>query len=191
MEFDPYGSCLVFFRKSISALKQGTEGSNYPVLNVVKEIQGPWQVRFDSVWGGPASVKFKTLVDWTKHDDKGIKYYSGKATYANAFELKPANGKRYWLQLNEVKDVGIAAVTLNGEDIGITWTKPFRIEITDALNAGRNKLKITVVNSWQNRLIGDRGKQQDQRYTKTNIKIRDDWKLRKSGLLGPVEIKHD
>jgi hypothetical protein len=191
MEFDPYGSCLVFFRKSIPAAKQGTERSNYPVLNVVKEIQGPWQVAFAPTWGGPASVEFKTLIDWTKHADEGIKYYSGKATYANTFEMRPAHGKRYWLQLNEVQDVGIASIKFNSKDIGITWTKPFRVEITDALKAGRNKLEITVANSWQNRLIGDRGKPQDQRYTKTNIKIRDDWKLRKSGLLGPVEIKSD
>jgi len=191
MEFDPYGSCLVFFRKSIHAAKQGTVRSNYPVLNVVKEIQGPWQVAFAPTWGGPASVEFKTLIDWTKHADKGIKHYSGKATYANTFEMRPAHGKRYWLQLNEVQDVGIASIKLNSKDIGITWTKPFRVEITDAFKAGRNKLEITVANSWQNRLIGDRGKPQDQRYTKTNIKIRDDWKLRKSGLLGPIEIKHD
>ena len=83
----------------------------------------------------------------------------------------------------------MAAVQLNGQDIGFTWTKPFRVDITDALKAGRNRLEITVVNSWQNRLIGDRGKAQKQRYTKTNIKIRDDWKLRPSGLLGPVEIR--
>jgi hypothetical protein len=189
MEFDPYGSCLVFFRKSIPTIKQGTERSNYPVLNVVKEIQGPWQVAFAPTWGGPASVEFRTSIDWTKHANEGIKYYSGKATYANTFELKPMRGRRYWLQLNEVKDVGIASVTINRKDIGITWTKPFRVEITDALKAGRNKLEIMVVNSWQNRLIGDRGKPQGKRYTKTNIKIRDDWKLRSSGLLGPVEIR--
>ena len=169
----------------------GTERSNYPVLNVVKEIQGPWQVAFAPTWGGPASVEFKTLIDWTKHADEGIKYYSGKATYANTFEMRPAHGKRYWLQLNEVKDVGIASVKLNGKDIGVIWTKPFRVEMTDALKAGRNRLEITVVNSWQNRLIGDRSKPQEERYTKTNIKTRDDWKLRKSGLLGPLEIKHD
>ncbi|MBW2576407.1 MAG: glycoside hydrolase, partial [Deltaproteobacteria bacterium] len=157
----------------------------------VKEIQSPWQVGFDPAWGGPASVEFKTLIDWTKHADKGIKYYSSKATYANTFELRPMHGRRYWLQLNEVKDVGIAAVKLNGKNIGITWTKPFRVEITDALKAGRNRLQITVANSWQNCLIGDRGKPQEERYTKTNIKIRDDWKLRRSGLLGPVEIKSD
>jgi hypothetical protein len=56
-------------------------------------------------------------------------------------------------------------------------TTPFRLEATDALQAGKNELEITVVNSWQNRLIGDRGKLQEDRYTQTNIKIRDDWKL--------------
>jgi len=191
MQFDPYGSCLVFFRQSIPATKQGAVASNYPALDTVKEVRGPWLVGFDSKWGGPESVEFKTLTDWTRHPNEDIKYYSGKATYKNNFELQPAAGKRYWLQLNQVKDVGIASVRLNGKDIGITWTNPFRIEMTDALKAGRNRLEITVVNSWQNRLIGDRGKPQEERYTKTNITIRDDWKLLGSGLLGPVEVKRD
>ena len=199
MEFDPYGSCFVFFRQSIPVAKQGTESSNYPLLNTVKEIKGPWQVAFDTKWGPFDSAQgrrsgdfvFDKLVDWTKHANEGIKYYSGKATYTNTFEFKPVRNKCYWLQLNNVVDAGIAAVKLNGKDIGITWTKPFRIEMTDALKAGRNELEITVVNTWQNRLIGDRGKPQEDRFTKTNIKIRDDWNLRSSGLLGPVEIKSD
>jgi hypothetical protein len=160
-------------------------------LHTVREIQGLWQVRFDPAWGGPGSVEFATLADWAQHADQGIRYYSGKAIYSNTFNLEPVRGKRYWLQLNDVKDVGIAAVTLNSKDVGITWTKPFRVEITDVLTANRNGLELTVVNSWQNRLIGDRGKPQTERYTKTNIKIRDDWTLRPSGLLGPVEIKSD
>jgi hypothetical protein len=191
VQFDPYGSFLVVFRNTIGATQQGMERYNAPVLNTVKEIQGPWQVGFDPAWGGPASVEFKILTDWTQHPTAGIKYYSGKAVYKTSFEFKPERGKRYWLQLNEIKDVGIAAITLNSKAIGITWTKPFRVEITDALKPARNKLEITVINSWQNRLIGDRSRPQEERYTKTNIKVRDDWKLRKSGLLGPIEIKHD
>ncbi len=191
MEFGPYGSCIVFFRESIPVTKQGTEISNYPVLKNVKKIQGPWQITFDRKWGGPELVEFKTLTDWTLNTDEGIKYYSGKATYKNTFELKPFGDKRYWIQLNKVKDVGIASINLNGKDIGITWTKPFRMEITDELKDGQNQLEIIVVNSWQNRLIGDRGKPQEKRFTKTNIKIKDDWKLRDSGLLGPVEIKSE
>jgi hypothetical protein len=160
-------------------------------LKTVKEIQGPWQVAFDPDWGGPASIEFDKLTDWTDHANEGIRYYSGQATYTTAFTDIPAEGKRYWLQLNQIADVGIATVKLNGKDIGITWTKPFRMEITDVLRAGQNRLQITVVNSWQNRLIGDRGKPQEERFTKTNVTIRDDWKLRESGLLGPVEIRSE
>jgi len=189
LQFDPYGSCFVFFRDSIPATKQGTESTNYPVMNVVKEIAGPWNVAFDTGWGGPESAVFDKLTDWTQHADEGIKYYSGEAVYTNTFKFKPASGRRYWLQLNNVLDAGIAAVKLNGRDIGVAWTKPFRLEITDALKAGRNMLEVTVVNTWQNRLIGDRGKEQKDRFTETNIKIKDEWKLRPSGLLGPVEIK--
>ena len=190
-QFDPYGSCLVVFRNSIPVTKQGAETSNYPAMNVIKEVHGPWNVSFDPKWGGPASVEFKALTDWTHHTGEGIKFYSGRASYTSTFELKPAEGKRYWLQLNAIEDVGIASVELNGKEIGITWTKPFRVEMTGALKAGRNQLEIAVVNSWQNRLIGDRGKLQEERYTRTNIKIRDDWTLRSSGLLGPVEIRCD
>ncbi len=191
MELDPYESVIVYFQKSISTTKQGTESSNYPILRKVKEIQGPWHVAFSPEWGGPESVEFGRLVDWTQHTDEGIKFYSGKASYTNTFEFEPVEGVRYWIQLNKIKDVGIASVTLNGRDIGITWTMPFHIEITDAVKSGSNNLKITVVNSWQNRLIGDRGKQQEERFTKTNIKVRDEWKPRESGLLGPVEIKSE
>ncbi len=40
-------------------------------------------------------------------------------------------------------------------------------------------------------MLGARGKEQKDRFTKTNIKIRDDWNLRSSALLGPVEVKSD
>lgn len=189
--FNPFGSFLVVFRNTIPVAQQGKENSNYPVLTTVKEVQGPWQLGFDPNWGGPVSIEFETLTDWTKHPDQSIKFYSGQVTYKNTFQLEPRPSTRYWLQLNVLKDVGIASVKLNGKDVGTTWTKPFRLEISNALKAGENQLDIKVVNSWQNRLIGDRGKAQDQRYTKTNIKIRDDWKLRTSGLLGPVEIMCD
>lgn len=191
LEFDPHGSCFVFFGASIPATQQGTERSNYPVLHAVKEVQGPWQVGFDPAWGGPALVDFKGLTDWSQHADQGIKYYSGKATYTSSFALKPVGGQRYWLQLNQVDDVGIASVELNGQEVGVTWTRPFRLEVTDALRDGQNRMEITVANSWQNRLIGDRGKPQEKRFTETNINIRDDWKFRSSGLLGPVEIMCD
>lgn len=188
LEFNPYGSILVFFKKNIPLETQGTANSNFPEFNTAGEIGGPWTVQFDPKWGAPQEVHFDTLADWTNHPEVGVNYYSGAATYSTDFDFTPAQNKLFWLQLNRVKDVGIASVQLNGKDLGILWTKPFRIEITNALQPGKNELKIVVVNSWINRLIGDRGKPQGERYTKTNIRVREDWEMRESGLLGPVEI---
>ena len=189
LELPPYGSCFVFFEEEIPLTEQGTETSNYPVLKTTQVINGKWNVSFDQSWGGPHSVQFDSLSDWILNDHEDIKYYSGEATYKIGFDFSPEENKSYWIQLNEIEDVGIASVKLNGKEVGITWTKPFRLEISEALKSGKNQLEIMVVNSWQNRLIGDRGKPQEERFTKTNIKIRDDWNLRPSGLLGPVEIK--
>ena len=188
IELDPYGSCLIVFRKTIPTTQQGTASSNYPQRDTVQKVLGPWRVAFDPAWGGPESVVFEKLTDWTQHADQRIRYYSGKATYSNHFTIRPIAGKRYWLRLNRVEDVGIAAVKLNGKELGVTWTKPFCIEMTKALVPGRNRLEITVVNSWRNRLVGDRDKPLSQRYTKTNVSIDKNEKLLSSGLLGPVEI---
>ena len=49
----------------------------------------------------------------------------------------------------------IAEAKLNGHDLGILWKPPFRVDITEALQAGANELTVNVVNLWPNRLIGD------------------------------------
>jgi hypothetical protein len=186
--FDPYGSFLVVFDQRISRKAQGRAISNDTELETVKTVKGPWKVTFDPQWGAPAETSFSVLTDWTHHPDEGIRNYSGEASYIGSFEFEPENETRYWIQLNRVKDVGIATILLNSRPLGTTWTPPFRIEITGALQSGTNLLEIQVVNSWLNRLIGDRGKSQEERFTRTNIKIREDWDYRESGLLGPVEI---
>ena len=192
LKFDPFGSCFVILRDRIPVKRQGKARSNYPEFQLAQEIRGPWQLAFDPAWGGPASFEFEELTDWTQSTDEGIKYYSGKAFYDKIFVCSGMDESRsYWLELNRVGDVGIAAVELNGRDLGIVWTSPFRVEITGALQAGENRLKIVVVNNWLNRLIGDRGKPRDESFTMTNIKIREDWNLQESGLLGPVRIVHD
>jgi hypothetical protein len=92
------------------------------------------------------------------------------------------------LGLGDIRDIGIARVRLNGKDLGITWTPPFRVDIPDALKPSGNLLEVEVINSWRNRLLGDRDRAANERFTKTNITIGKDWSLLDSGLLGPVQI---
>ncbi len=145
---------------------------------------------FDPKWGGPASAEFPKLLSWTVRPEDGIKYYSGTATYRKSFDLPPAlqgAHARVALDLGEVKYA--AQVRLNGKDLGPLWTKPFRVEITDAVKPAGNVLEIDVANLWPNRIIGDSRLPPERRYTHTNVVYNQDTPLWESGLLGPVRLE--
>ena len=198
LTLEPYGSVMVVFNKKISKRKQGTAQRNYHDYERLMEITGEWTVNFNPEWGGTESVIFPELMDWTKHSDEGIKYYSGTAVYSKTFNIdfEPQKDKQYFLQLGSVKDVGIAEVKINGINKGIVWTFPFRIKITEELQERDNTMEIKVVNSWHNRVAGDQMTEGEKKYTSTNIRLKHDFMgrpideipLEPSGLLGPVEI---
>ena len=48
------------------------------------------------------------------------------------------------IDLGAVKNV--AEVVVNGESIGILWTPPFRIDFTDLLRPGANRVSIGITN---------------------------------------------
>ncbi len=160
LEFAESQSFFVVFRhplkQPVPAARQQSalQGRDFPAQHQLTQLDGPWQVAFDPKWGGPASIKFDSLADWTAHADPGIRYYSGTAIYAKSFELSaPPKGRSVYLDLGEVRH--IAEITLNGKHLGVVWTAPWQIDITEALQAGQNHLEIAVTNVWANRLIGD------------------------------------
>ena len=199
LTLEPFGSILVVFNNKIPKSQQGTAKRNYPDFKTVAEISGDWTVNFDTKWGGPASVVFPKLIDWSQHSDEGIKYYSGEAVYNKTFtiDFDPNRDTEYFLQLGNIQDVGIAEVKINGQNKGVIWTSPFRIEITKELQKGENTLEIKVVNSWYNRVAGDQTFPDKKQYTSTNIDLKFDYRgrpiktipLEPSGLLGPVQIQ--
>ncbi len=194
LSFNPNGSVFVIFRKSLISSPLTPRGGIKADLKKVtqnteiQKINNSWQVSFDPKWGGK-TIKMDSLISWTEYPDDGIKYYSGNAIYKTTFNLNsPSGGWGAVLDLGIVKDVGIAKVKLNGKDLGILWCPPYQVSVARLLKDKGNVLEIEVVNTWRNRLIGDREKPDSQRFTKTNITIKPDWKLEPSGLLGPVRL---
>ncbi len=187
MRFEPAQSFFVVFRRSAV----GTEGRgrNFPTTETMLELAGPWEVSFDARWGGPEKIVFRTLEDWSKRPEDGIKHYSGSATYRRTFDMPEApSGRRLCLDLGNVKN--LARVRLNDRDLGVVWCAPWCVDVTDAVRAKDNQLEITVVNLWPNRLIGDQSVPQEKRRTWTTWNpFRADTPLLESGLLGPVVLE--
>ncbi len=190
LKFAPRESYFVVFRTK-APVGNSKDSKNFPALKQLAEIAGPWNVSFDPKWGGPESVVFEKLEDWTKRPEAGIRYYSGTATYRKTFDLPKAsrNSKRpIYLELGRVKN--LATVRLNGQDLGVIWTAPWRVEITGAAKPTGNRLEVGVVNLWGNRLIGDAAQPPEKRLTKTNTTVyKKDTPLMSSGLLGPVALQ--
>jgi hypothetical protein len=153
-------------------------------------IEGAWQLSFPPKLGAPATAVFDRLRSWTESTNDGIKYFSGTAAYEKDIEI-PAEylgaGRKLFLDLGAVKN--LAAVSLNGKSLGILWKEPFRVDITDAANAGANKLVVRVTNLWPNRMIGDQKLPEAQRITWASVQpYKADSPLLPSGLLGPVRV---
>jgi hypothetical protein len=191
LEFPPYGSLFVVFRRPVSTRAAGKATENFPAFTLLCELSGPWAVQFDPAWGGPPSCEFDALVSWTQRPEEGIKFYAGTATYRQTFDL-PASarrkGDRVWLDLGNVRE--LAEVRLNGKSLGVLWAFPFRADATEALKTRDNRLEVDVVNFWPNRIIGDQSLPPERRFTRTNIrKLTRDTPLMESGLLGPVTLQ--
>lgn len=177
-------------------------------------LRGPWKLTFprrpradaarrgadaDSRSTRAVRVTVAHPVSWTELTDPQARYFSGTALYDTQFELPEAllaPQRALWLDLGEVRE--LAAVRVNSTDLGVLWKPPFAVEITDAVRAGRNSLRLRVTNTWRNRLIGDYGKPAAERETFVvpMLRLGKEWlpggpgvELSPAGLLGPVTIR--
>jgi len=179
------------------------------------EIGGPWELAFPPNWGAPEKLTLGSLVSWSDHPDPGVKHFSGTATYAKTVSV-PGEMLAKWrkVHLDLGKVMVMAAVKLNGKDLGILWKPPYRLDVTDVLKPGDNTLEIGVTNLWINRMLGDEELPEDSernpdgtlkawpqwvqegkpspagRFTFTSWRL---WKkgepLAESGLVGPVTLR--
>ncbi|MCE6991988.1 glycosyl hydrolase [Dyadobacter sp. CY323] len=178
------------------ALTLTKNGRNLTIDNLGKSqtITGAWDISFTRNWGAPEKATFPELISWTKSPDEGIRHYSGSAIYSKTFDntITAGTNNRIYLDLGDVSKV--CEAWLNGKSLGIAWTKPYQFDVTGLLKAGKNELRIEVINTWANRIIGDITS--EKKYTKTNLNVRGSRELLwtetplvPSGILGPVVIK--
>ena len=211
LQFESFQSFFIVFKNNQKNQVIKAKGQlNFPKQKALKILNGSWNVSFDPKWGGPENIIFDSLTDWTIDPANGIKYYSGTAIYRKNFDFnKPITtnkNQRLFLDLGSLKN--IAKVRLNGKELGVIWTAPWRIDISNVLRNKGNDLEIEVTNLWPNRLIGDEylpddgikdgkwpdwlleGKKRTSgRYTFTTYHhYTKDSSLLESGLLGPVKI---
>ena len=189
LKLEPYESVFVVFRKSADKVSDGGIKANYPEPTQLTVLKGPWTVQFDVSQRGPEQpVVFETLQDWSTSQDDRIKYYSGTALYNCKFNLdKVPAGERVLIDLGAF--TAMAKVSVNGTYAGGLWTGPFRLDVTKLVKQGENQLKIEVVNTWINRLIGDSKLPVEQRRTWCPINpYKPNSPLQPSGLFGPVKI---
>lgn len=183
-----YESAFIVFRKKGEPIA-GTK--NFPKPTQVTDLKAVWDVSFDSPLTNPAPIRLDQLQDLATSADENIKYFSGNLIYATTFEFDPttAKGETIYLDLGEVSKM--AKVWVNDQYVGGAWTPPYRVNISDALKEGTNTLRIDVVNTWVNRMIGDKTLPKEKRETWAGINpYEPNSQLQKSGLLGPVVLKH-
>jgi hypothetical protein len=180
---------VVFTEAGATAISNGYP-KNFQEPELLQTIKKPFTVDFNNKEIGPKeSVVFNELSNWTESEDELIKYYSGTAVYSTTFTIDklPKNGKVF-INLGDVSVM--AQVKLNGKQIGGVWIAPYRLNISEILQQGENKLEIEVANLWRNRMIKDKMLPEAEKYTWTVVDdIKEGEWLQASGLMGPVTIE--
>ncbi len=155
-------------------------------------LAGDWNVTFQSGRGAPTDARKLAAGSWSDNTDASIRYFSGTASYSRELSVPAAwtaGRGRLMLDLGAVHE--LAEVFVNGRSVGIVWHPPYRIDITDAVQRGTNRLEVHVTNLWVNRLIGDAQPDAKVKITFTTFPpYLPDAPLKPSGLIGPVRLEH-
>ncbi len=137
-------------------------------------------------------LEINNLESLTSSDNPDIKYFSGTAIYRIKFML-PENilqsGDELFLDIGKFEST--VKVSLNENDLGISWMPGNKIKVTGLLKK-ENILEVEVANVFRNRIIGDYIQFGELKNIWTSAPVSDfldkDKPLKPSGLLGPLTI---
>jgi hypothetical protein len=95
--------------------------------------------------------------------DGGYQFFTGEMTLTQEIDIPAAPGPRVTIDFEEL-GATVLGVTVNGEDAGCLFWRPYSLEITDLLKPGTNTIALKLVTSLVNllgphhRRCGDPGK---------------------------------
>ncbi len=186
MKLAPRQSLFIVFEKP--AARDGASGENFPEAAPWVSLPEKWNLRLESPFGEVRELKEVTPGSLTDNADPFVRHFSGTMVYTADAKLpvRP-KGSRVTLDLGNVGDM--AEVRVNGTLVGGVWTAPYTLDITDALRKGNNKIEIRIVNTWNNRLIGDTTLPEAERRTSCPVRtLRADSPLQPSGMLSQPRL---
>ena len=117
--------------------------------------------------------------DWSL---QGLPYFSGIGHYRKEIEL-PEMQAGAWVELSLGEVAVSAQVFVNGQSMGILFAPPYKLDITDAVRPGRNRIHVAVANTLSNYYAQFEELSRAPIYSGGDLPSR-----RVSGLLGPVRI---
>ncbi|WP_182867466.1 glycosyl hydrolase [Rhodopirellula sp. JC639] len=189
IEFDCTAESLIAYQNGTYQIDR-TDGSTESVSVGDADsisLDGRWELRFPDGWETPKQISLQGSQPWSEMDDVTVRHFSGTATYRTTFTLDVKRaGQRLQLDLGRVGN--LAAIQVNGMDVGTLWSAPYRIDVTDHVKPGENTLLIAVTNTWHNRLAYDAGLRPEERKTWTIGPPPNDSPLEFSGLSSDVRL---
>ncbi len=138
------------------------------------DIKDDWNLVLKSAVVGDekqAQREHFKLMDWS--DDEELKTYTGVGTYETAVKLSGEKSRDMVLDLGIVGD--IAEVFVNGKRAGIRITPPYAFDLSGYLNKGENTIRVNVLNSLRNGMMGAK-------------RVQTPHVCATSGLIGPVKL---
>lgn len=187
MRLDKNECVFVVFRKK-GEPEATTLEANYPAPLRTQEVKGEWNVAFESAFKTPAPVRMTELDNLSTNANDSIRYFSGTATYTTTVNLDRAGRDEHMFMAFD--NVGtMAKVYINGKYAGGVWTTPYKLDVTDFVKDGRNDVRVEVVNTWVNRIVGDMNLPENQRdiYLYVNH-LNAKTPLPPSGIIGKVKF---
>lgn len=183
--------------RATNAAAQNTKDWKYAGLAAkTVEIPGPWQLTFDPKGGPkrPKDAELPEMAPWTTLADSLASYYSGLGTYQTSFEIHPEPGQLHLLVFDKIHES--AKIWINAQYAGQVWSLPFKLDISEFLQPGKNSIRIEVANLMANHIrYMDQKEIPWRNYHEINFVNIDykpfdasGWKVVPSGISGPVKI---